>query len=143
MKNPWSNRLKFIKEYVADNQTVIDFGCGNREILEYIHPKKYLGIDQVETADLVADLNQHIDIPDHYDIALILGVLEYLDNPDQTLLNIHECADKFIILTLPVKKKHNWQRTYADEDLDLVLTKYFKDVAHIQHGRYVISICNN
>lgn len=143
MKNPWSDRFEFVKNYISNGLAIIDFGCGNREILDFVQPSEYFGIDLVETADLIANLNCQIEISKHYDLGLLLGVLEYLDDPEFTLKNIYQSADKFIILTLPVKKKSNWQRTYANESIDSLLGKFFKNVVTVRHGRYLISVCTN
>lgn len=143
MKNPWSDRFEFVKNYISNDQTIIDFGCGNREILDFINPKEYFGIDLVDTADLIADLNQTIIIDRHYDLGLVLGVLEYLNDPEFTFTNIRSSADTFLVLTLPVKKKSNWQRTYATEDINSLLNKFFKDITTVRHGRYVLSLCSN
>lgn len=141
MKNPWSDRWEFVKNYIPNNISVIDFGCGNQEVLDYISPLKYVGVDQLSTADVVANLDQPIDLTDKFDIALLLGVLEYVQDPEITLSNIIHFADHFVVLSLPVKKKPEWQRAFTEETIDLLLNKFFTSVQHYRHRRYLLSVC--
>ena len=100
MKNPWSDRWAFVKNYIPDNTSIIDFGCGNKESLDYVYPTRYLGVDRLSCADLVADLDQNFVLHDKFDLALLLGVLEYVKDPEYTLNNIVGNADNFIVLCL-------------------------------------------
>ena len=140
MKNPWSDRWSFVKSYIPPGSSIVDFGCGNKEVLDYCTPTKYLGIDQLPTADVVADLDQPLNLNDHYDLGLLLGVLEYTKNPNTVLENIVRYADRFIILTLPVKKKPEWARAFTKQTINELLNKHFKSVQHYEHGRYILSI---
>ena len=139
MKNVWSERNLFVKEYISENISIIDFGCGNKEILDFTSPNRYLGIDLTNEADLKLDLNNPIELNEHFDLGLLLGVLEYLKDPNQTLSNIKQYADKFIILSLAVKKKDEWTNAFNMESIDALMQKHFKNVKHFTHGRYILS----
>lgn len=142
MKNPWSDRWVFVKDYIPNNVSVIDFGCGNKESLDYITPSKYIGVDKLDTADIIADLNKPIQINDKFDVALLLGVLEYVKDPEYTLNNIVGSADHFVVLSLTAKKaKPEWQRAFTEQSIDQLLQNYFSDVKHHWHGRYILSVC--
>ena len=143
MKNPWSDRWTFVKNYIPNNISIVDFGCGNREVLDYVKPLKYLGIDRSAEADVVADLNQPLHLDDHYDLGLLLGVLEYLLDPAETLNNIRNYADSFVVVTLAAKKKPEWQQAFTDSSIDQLLRKFFSSVEHHRHGRYILSVCKN
>lgn len=143
MKNPWSNRWRFVKDYIPNNVSIVDFGCGNKEVLDYITPTDYVGVDCNEPADVIANLNQKIILDKKFDTALLLGVLEYVDDPDYTLSNIVEYSDNFIVLSLIAnKKKREWKQLFSDLRIDLILRKYFNTVDHHRHGRYLLSVCN-
>jgi hypothetical protein len=141
MKNPWSSRWSFVKDYIPNDTSVVDFGCGNREALDYIDPTDYLGVDICPEADLVVDLNQPLQLNKKFDTALLLGVLEYLDDPEFTLNNIVGAADYFVVLSLPVKQKPEWQRAFTDASINELLCKFFPIVEHHKHGRYILSVC--
>jgi len=141
MKNPWSDRWGFVKTYIPNNVSVVDFGCGNQEVLDYISPSSYVGIDRVDTADIVADLDQPLALDKKFDVALLLGVLEYVQDPEFTLGNIADSADCFVILSLPVKKKPEWTRAFTEQTIDQLLNKFFGSVRHYHHGRYILSVC--
>jgi hypothetical protein len=141
MKNPWSDRWQFVKQYIPDNVSIVDFGCGNREVLDFVTPAKYLGIDRCGDADIVADLDQVFKIDHKFDIALLLGVLEYVQDPEFTLNNIVDTADCFIVLSLPVKKKQEWQHAFTEQTIDKLLNKFFSKVQHHWHGKYILSVC--
>ena len=141
MKNPWSSRWHFVKDYIPNGGSVIDFGCGNREALDYINPSKYLGVDTCQGADLLADLNHPFQLNQKFDTALLLGVFEYLDNPEFTLKNIASAADYFVVLSLPVKQKSQWQQAFTDASINELLCKFFPVVEHHKHRRYILSVC--
>jgi len=142
MKNPWSDRWAFVKDYIPNNVSIIDFGCGNKESLDYTKPTRYLGVDRLPGADLVADLDSNFVIDEKFDVALLLGVLEYVNNPEHTLNNIVPCADHFVVLSLTAKKpKAEWQRAFTEQSIDQLLQKYFSNVKHHWHGRYILSVC--
>lgn len=142
MKNPWSDRWVFVKDYIPNDVSIVDFGCGNKESLDYIKPTRYLGVDCLPTADLVADLNKPFTLDDKFDVALLLGVLEYVDAPEYTLNNITRNADHFVVLSLIAKKiKPEWQRVFTEQSIDQLLCEHFPTVEHHRHGRYVLSVC--
>lgn len=141
MKNPWSDRWAFVKDYIPNNVSIIDFGCGNKESLDYITPTRYLGIDLLDSADLIADLNDPLTLDEKFDVALLLGVLEYVNNPEYTLTNIVPSADCFIVLSLAVKQKPEWHRAFTEQSITQLLRSYFQTVDNYQHGRYILSVC--
>jgi len=140
MKNPWSSRNLFVKNYIDDGVSIVDFGCGNKEILDFCQPSKYLGIDVVDTADLNLDLNSSFELDEKFDLGLLLGVLEYLNDPSFTLSNIKKFADKFIVLSLAVKKKPEWQQAFTADSIDVLLKQHFKKVTHFKHESYILSV---
>jgi len=141
MANPWSDRWSFVKTYIPDNISIIDFGCGNCEVLEHVRPSQYLGVDIVYSADIIADISTPLDFQQKFDLALVLGVLEYLENPDQALDNAVRAADNCVILTLPVKIKKEWRRAFTESSIDTLLHKFYSSVKHHRHGRYILSVC--
>ena len=141
MKNPWSNRWAFVKDYIPSNTSIVDFGCGNKESLDYITPTRYLGVDRLPNADLVADLDQPFFLNDKFDVALLLGVLEYVNDPEYTLNNIVPTANCFIVLSLAVKQKFNWRRAFTEHSITQLLGRYFQTIDNYQHGRYILSVC--
>lgn len=141
MKNPWSDRWVFVKDYIPNNVSIVDFGCGNKESLDYITPTRYLGIDCLDSADLVADLNKPLMLNEKFDVALLLGVLEYVDDPEYTLKNIISNADCFIVLSLAVKQKAEWQQAFTEQSITQLLRSHFQTVNNYQHGRYILSVC--
>lgn len=141
MKNPWSDRWEFVKDYIPNNVSIVDFGCGNREVLDHVVPAKYLGIDTCDGADVIADLNDTVYLSETFDLGLLLGVLEYLDDPAGTLGNIVQYANHFVVVTLAVKKKAQWRQAFDAHSIDQLLCKFFSTVQHHKHGRYIVSVC--
>lgn len=143
MTNPWSDRWLSVVSMIPPNQSVIDFGCGNREFLKYYQPRDYLGIDRVPPADLVADIDMPLPLTGHWDWGLVLGTLEYVGNPDTVLSNICGLADHFVILALPVKRKSQWQRAFTADSLLELLQKHFINIDHFFYKRYIICQCDS
>lgn len=140
MKNPWSDRWSFVKSYIPPDCSIVDFGCGNKEVLDHCRPTKYLGVDRLPTADIVVDLDHPFEISEHFDVGLLLGVLEYSVCPSRLIDNVKHYADTFVILNLIAKKKPEWTCAFTQSSLDELLSNHFASYKKYQHGRYVVSI---
>ncbi len=139
-KNPWSDRFLFLEKYIPSNVSIVDFGCGNKQILDYCSPRNYLGIDISEDADLQIDLNKPFELDKTFDVGLILGLLEHIENPEFTLQQCIKYADTFVILTSTAKMKAEWKQRFDKESIEMLLKKYFKNVNCYSYPRYTISI---
>lgn len=78
----WRSRTRRAAELIPDHSRVIEFGAGNRLLEQHLTPGcRYQPSDLVDRGPgtLVCDLNQR-PLPDlaSYDVAVALGVLEYL-----------------------------------------------------------------
>lgn len=139
-KNPWSDRFIFLEKHIPEDVTIVDFGCGNKQILDYCSPIEYLGIDLCEDADIKIDLSQDFKLDKKYDVGLVLGLLEHLDNPQKTLENCFKYADKFIVLTSNAKMKSEWRSKFSKDDIEIFLKNYFKKVTCFSYSRYTVSV---
>lgn len=141
----WSERNNWVKNFIPDNTSIVDWGCGDKDILRYIKPSKYTGIDQNESADFQADFD--IEVPvlfSKYDIGLVLGVLEYLHDPEYFLRSIKPSADTFIVLCLSNKrKKPEWKNNFSIEDFNNLLIPIWNSVSFDRQGNYILGICKD
>jgi len=138
----WIERNLFLKEYNLDNKKVIDFGCGDKSICNYFKFKEYVGIDKNENADIRIDFNKEIKLDIHSEIGLILGVLEYLEDPDIFFEKVKNSCERFIILVLAVKApkyRDGWQRVYNQKNFTELLEKHFDTFVVNTHGKYLIA----
>lgn len=85
-----------IREYLKDAQVhglVYDWGCGTKPIKNYLKPNDatFIGIDKLDHvgADVVHDIETHIDMGEEADFAFCLEVIEHIWRPEQLLFNIH------------------------------------------------------
>lgn len=142
-KNPWSDRFLFLEKYIPNNMSIVDFGCGNKQILDYCSPIEYLGIDITDDADLKIDLNKPFDLDKNFNLGLILGLLEHIDDPEFTLQNCIRYADAFIVLTSSAKMKAEWKHSFDRSKIENLLKKYFETVECYSYPRYTVSIARN
>ena len=139
-KHLWRKRNKDITKLLTPFRgSVLDIGCGDKDILNFFTLKKdifiteYLGIDRVDTADIVIDLNKEVvPLTKVYDLGLFIGVLEYLDDPIAVLKSYQPFAKRWVILTHYSKKKpkalkRTWHQSYTPEDI-IEFKKIFKTV---------------
>jgi hypothetical protein len=139
---PWLSRNTFVAPLLAPNSTIVDYGCGNKEFLNYYLPSEYLGIDKNPNANIVADLETYIPDSKVYDYGLVLGVLEYLNRPFEFIKKIKPTANCFIVLALiKAKKKEEWTNHFTESDFLENLQSIFSDVEMQTHERYHIFIC--
>lgn len=100
LKNPgWTKRNIKISKHITDNSNVLDLGCGSKDLLRYIKPVEYVGIDYIDThADIICDFNKPFEIPvNNWDFIVMSGVIEYLHDLDMFFNTIKNNSDKYII----------------------------------------------
>lgn len=134
----WEARTKKAAALVPKHSRVIEFGAGNRVLERYLDPScTYVASDLVERGPgtIVCDLNQR-PLPDLginvYDVAVLLGVLEYLrDVPSvldwlakhvQVCILGYACAkghENSLRARLEVVKRitAGWMNNYSEKDL--------------------------
>lgn len=93
----WTLRTKIVSSMLDSNKTVLDLGCGDKEILKYYTPSAYCGIDIRDDADLKIDLSTDFVLESKWDYILCCGIIEYLPDPKKFLSKIHSFGDYFII----------------------------------------------
>ena len=152
-KNVWRVRNKEITKLIKGfNGSVLDLGCGDKDILNYfvprkgVHVTKYVGLDRVDTADIVTDFNKEIvPLKDEYDLGLAIGLLEYLENPMEVLKAYKPYAKRWIILTHHSTKGHKglkqtWHHRFTPDDI-VEFKKVFKVVHMDRHKTNLIWNC--
>lgn len=96
---PWRLRNKKIAEnFLEPNKSVLDLGCGAKNLLQYYSPSKYLGVDGMPCADLIIDLDSNFQdkIKSGWDYCVNSGILEYVKFPEIYLLKQKSLAKEFI-----------------------------------------------
>jgi hypothetical protein len=90
LSREWDERAKLVADWLPTGARVVDIGCGNMAVEGLLRGGLYLPVDVVsrDTRTHVIDLN-HDSLPDSFfdpvDHATLLGVLEYLANPESLL----------------------------------------------------------
>ena len=141
----WSERNRFLKDYQIDNLNVLDFGCGDKSICNYFDFKSYVGFDREATSDIQLNFNDvTFEIHETGDLGLVLGVLEYLDDPNNFLNRIKHSCNRFIIMVLAIKGPkvhHGWQRVYNKESFNTILSKHFSNYNIKEFNKYLVADC--
>jgi hypothetical protein len=139
----WTNRNLAIKEFIKENLTIADFGCGDK--LNYINPKEYIGLDNNNYADIKIDFNkERISLNKKYDYGLILGVLEYLNSPYKLIEESKLYVDTLLILIYPKKnKKLVWKQSLSIQDTLLFLKSLYSNVTEHTLGPYTLFECRS
>lgn len=141
----WTERNKLLKKFNIENKNVIDFGCGDKSVCQYINFHNYIGIDKIDSADIKIDFDKNFSINIEADVGLILGVLEYLDDPSRFIRTISSSCKKFIILVLAVKAPKTadgWKRAYNQNSFENLLKKHFDNYTIHKEGKYLIGEVN-
>lgn len=81
----WEGRAAIAREYLGKASSVVDIGCGKMTLKRLLPAAvRYQGVDIAprDETTVVLDLNAE-RLPDmDFDAANVLGVLEYIDDPD-------------------------------------------------------------
>jgi len=101
-----------VMKYVGDNDIVMDYGCGNGRVLQYI-PNEKVGID-------VASYDEWVIHPDKFEgkVDLIYSISVFIHNTQETGANIlkwmksHLNPGGRLLVQIPIYDKHkdplNW-----------------------------------
>lgn len=85
LKWEWEGRAAIAREYLGEVSSVVDIGCG-RMTMKRLLPEgvRYQGVDIAprDETTIVLDLNNERLPIMEFDAANVLGVLEYIDDPD-------------------------------------------------------------
>lgn len=125
-----------LAEEIPEGGTVIDIGCGFGRLCEMAAPyaSRVLGIDRDQyriaagtempaNVELrIADIT--VDLPnEHFDVAILAGVLEHLDDPIGVLTMVRDRADKVVVEVPDVEadplnhvRRMLGRRWYTDDD---------------------------
>lgn len=141
----WAKRNILLDQFDLQHCTVVDFGCGDRSVLNYQTFRQYTGLDRTAGADIQIDFDcDTIALSQHYDVGLVLGVLEYLKDPAAFVHAIKPFADRFIIMVLArAAPKSAWRQSFTLESLDTLLTAQWSNCKYIAAGGYVIADCTD
>lgn len=128
----WSGRAKLAAAYIPSGSRVLDLGAGNMELGNFLPPGcTYIPADIVSRCEgcLVADLNAGVFPEIEADCTTILGVLEYLHRPEQTLREAAEHAKRLIFSyvtfwhgSTEYRRGMGWVNDFRRADLDAMLT---------------------
>lgn len=91
----WEDRNKIISSMMDPNKSVIDLGCGAKNLLKFYTPSRYLGVDGIPSADLTLDLDSNFVLPVGWDYAVNSGILEFVIRPDLYLEKIKSISNEY------------------------------------------------
>jgi hypothetical protein len=141
----WAGRNTLLDKFDLKNCSVVDFGCGDKSVLNYQTFKEYIGLDKNLLADIHIDFDtEKVVLDKTYDVGLILGVLEYLEDPTNFVKSVKPYAKKFIIIVLANRKlkiHHGWKTAFTTESFDIFLKETFDDYNIFTSNNYIIAEC--
>ena len=135
----WTRRNKLIgEEILLPNKSVLDLGCGAKDLLKYYNPSTYLGVDIAETADLIVNFDEEFELPGGWDYIVNSGILEYVDNLDRYLEKISKLGNEYIFTW--------WQgigygRMSIDRVKEEFIKKYYKIEYETRGGPQMVVRC--
>jgi len=112
-------RAEIISEYIEPDSTILDVGCGDGTLIDYISknnsPKEIVGIDVSKKAveytkrhgyeayemDVTSNTFKAFMKENHFDYIVLTEVLEHIYEPEQVMLNIRESFNKSIFVSIP------------------------------------------
>ena len=131
----WHERSRKIQVHIPSNHSVLEFGAGKGLLKAISENSIYLATDLIlrPGIDLIIDLNKPFHLEHKYDTSVLLGVLEYLDSPFNSLERVSKYTSHNIILTycFPCDgfKKYTRRRLMWVNDLtESNLISIFKDL---------------
>ena len=113
--------------FIPPGSSVIDVGCGRMQLVEHLPEGcQYTPADLTQWTEGVQriDLDNGLFPTGRYDYCVILGVLEYLKNPDDTLAWARSACDHLIVSychplsgNIRDRRRRLWINDYSKSDL--------------------------
>jgi Hypothetical methyltransferase len=124
----WSGRAVMAADYLRDQPSVADFGCGTMNLAYHLQPnQRYIPVDVVarDTRTLICDLNKQQPPETGATAAAFLGLLEYLHDP---LLVLQHISRQYQVLVVsycitnapnspPNRRQHAWVNDFSEVDM--------------------------
>ena len=150
--NPsWADRLDSAMPLIGDALWVADIGCGLQALRQRLAPAvTYLPMDLQRWTDdtVLCDLNAK-QLPDDYlsvcDVCVVMGVLEYVYEPDWLLQRLAEHVEALVLSYNPADRgavdrpSNGWVNAFtADEILAVVERASFRIEAVSAYGDQIL-----
>lgn len=125
-KQHWATRAPRVIPLLASSRVVCDIGCGAPQTLRTLLPKtvKYLPADlkqwtpDTELCDLNAGLFPEAALA-AADTCVILGVFEYLNEPEKVLSEIAKRCPRLVFSYHPLDLQDTWQDIWIGKPLKM------------------------
>jgi hypothetical protein len=135
-KPHWTGRNKLIAEHFLEpDKSVLDIGCGGKDLLRYYKPVRYLGVDGIVEADLVVDLNLDFKIPGGWDYVVCSGIFEHVDRADFLLKKLLNLGNEYIFTWWSSpgygRLTHNRMEDVIRENYSIILEKNWGPVQKV------------
>jgi len=119
MYNRYKKTIEFTSKHSSDTKTILDIGCGSGRYATEIATQGYTvtGIDLAEEMLKIAressskagfDKNKFIvgnyfdiQLPEQHDLAILMGVMDYISNPDELFVKLKKDTSKYILASFP------------------------------------------
>lgn len=147
--NPrWSGRNKKISKFIKNDSTVLDLGCGSKDLLRYISPKQYTGIDYNQPlADIEINFNSEFTLPDGmWDYIITSGLLEYLFDIDDFFSRIKKKSSNYIFtfwkeahLAVSIKNP----KLHSVDQVISIINNSFSVIKTDEYNKHIIFICTD
>lgn len=126
--NRWKERIKQMSAFIEPNKKVLDLGCGQMWLKEYLPPNcLYVPVDYILRSNncIVADFNKKEFPRITTDIAFISGCLEYIKDYTWFIRCVTQCSEQVIISycttnefpAKTIRKRYHWVNHLSAEKL--------------------------
>lgn len=129
-------RCRLAAMCIQEGAHVADLGCGLQVLREHLHAScTYTGYDlgDMHPDNVLLDLDGPFTLPEEHDVAVLLGVLEFLADPQGALARVAETVDAVVLSFVCVheaspadltrRKAVGAQHHWTEEDLVQILSE--------------------
>ncbi len=98
----WEWRSQIIGKFIRPDDTVFDFGAGNRKLARFLPPScRYVPIDVIDTipGTFIVDFNKEFRLPDEpMTVAVCAGFLEYIEDVPGFFAKLRSAAPRSLVV---------------------------------------------
>jgi hypothetical protein len=132
LKARFAPQKDIIKTHIPAGSSVLDLGCGDKDMLNYITCSDYHGVDVCELADQVHDFDGDLLTWDRtWDVGLMVSMLYYPEDTDRFLNHYKQFASKWIVTIAPMPRllKPEWNHSFSPTRIEGVLNTHFTTIS--------------
>ncbi len=123
----WTRRIKEMAKYIKDGESVLDLGCGQMWLRQFLKKNDYYPVDYADRGEgtIICDFNKGEFPKVRSDVAFLSGTIEYITNVEWFVgcisARCKSCIVSYCLIednpNLDLRRKRAWVNDFSRDDI--------------------------